>query len=84
MTQSFDVLVAGGGPAGVAAAVAAARGGCRTLLVERYGFAGGMATAGLVNPFAGNCYVDPETGQGTDILDGLFGEVLARLRDRQA
>lgn len=84
MALEFETVVVGGGPAGVAAALASARGGCRTLLVERYGFAGGMATAGLVNPFAGNCYVDPATGQGTDILDGIFGEVLARLRERQA
>jgi len=84
MTLDFDTVVVGGGPAGVAAALASARGGCRTLLVERYGFMGGMATAGLVNPFAGNCYVDPETGKGTDILDGIFGAVLARLRERQA
>ncbi len=48
-----DVLVAGGGPAGIAAAVAAARRGAGTALVERYGFLGGMATAGLVNPFMG-------------------------------
>lgn len=49
----FDVVVLGGGPAGIAAAVAAARGGARTLLVERYGFLGGMGTAGGVTNFAG-------------------------------
>ncbi len=46
-----DVLVCGAGPAGVAAAIAAAREGSRTVLLERYGMVGGMWTAGLVNPF---------------------------------
>ncbi len=49
----YDVVVAGGGPGGVTAAVAAARAGARTLLIERYGFLGGMATAGLVRPLLG-------------------------------
>lgn len=43
-----DVVVVGGGPAGIAAAVAAARTGVRTILVERYGHLGGLATGGLV------------------------------------
>ena len=41
-----DVVVAGGGTAGVAAALAAARGGANVMLVERYGYLGGMITAG--------------------------------------
>ncbi len=49
---SFDVIVCGGGPAGIAAAVAAARNGARTLLIERYGFLGGMATSALVTPIS--------------------------------
>ena len=44
-----DVIVVGGGPGGFAAALAAARSGARTILLERYGHLGGMATGGLVN-----------------------------------
>lgn len=46
-----DLIIVGGGLAGVAAAIGAARQGIKPLLIERYGFLGGMATAGLVNPF---------------------------------
>ena len=69
-----EVMVAGGGPAGLAAAVAAARGGADTLLVERYGFLGGMATAGLVNPFMAN------RAGGKELVAGIYAEVVARLK----
>ena len=46
----YDVLVVGGGPAGVGAAVAAARMGAHTALLERGGLLGGMLTAGQVQP----------------------------------
>ena len=49
----YDVIVAGGGPAGVAAAVSAARTGARTALVERFGILGGMLTSGQVQPILG-------------------------------
>jgi hypothetical protein len=48
-----DVVVVGGGPGGIMAALAAARTGADTLLIERYGFLGGMATAGLMTSFNG-------------------------------
>lgn len=48
VAAEVDVVVAGGGPAGFAAATAAARNGAKTILVERYGYLGGLATGGLV------------------------------------
>jgi FAD dependent oxidoreductase len=54
VTLNADVIVIGGGPGGLGAAVAAARNGADTLLIERFGFLGGMATAGEVSPFMGN------------------------------
>jgi flavin-dependent dehydrogenase len=49
----YDVIVAGGGPAGIAAAVSAARQGAKTALIERYGILGGMLTSGHVQPILG-------------------------------
>ena len=51
--NEYDVIVAGGGPAGIAAAVSAARTGAKTALVERYGILGGMLTSGHVQPILG-------------------------------
>ena len=48
IADEVDVLVAGGGPAGIAAALSAARAGARTLLIERYGYLGGMITGAYV------------------------------------
>ena len=52
--EKYDVLVLGGGPAGVCAAVSSARCGVSTLLVERFGVLGGMLTAGRVDPILGS------------------------------
>lgn len=73
-----DVLVIGGGPSGVCAAIASARMGVKTILVEEGGFCGGMATRGLVGPFM-TCY-DAE-GQEM-IIRGLFEEVVDRMVER--
>ncbi len=75
MDDVYDVLVAGGGPAGAAAAIAAARCGARVLLLEQYGFLGGMGTAGLVSPFMAY-----ETG-GTVLTRGIFEEVTIRMTE---
>lgn len=52
LSGKYDVVVCGGGPAGFIAAISAARNGAKTALVERYGFLGGTATAGLVTPIS--------------------------------
>lgn len=64
----FDVAVAGGGPAGVCAAVSAARAGARVVLAERFGCLGGNLTLGHVSPILGS--VAP--GTMADELRGLF------------
>jgi ribulose 1,5-bisphosphate synthetase/thiazole synthase len=73
----YEVAVLGGGPAGIAAAVAAARAGRRTLLIERYGFLGGMGTAAGVTNFCGlhaNVY-----GEMRRVVQGIATELLARI-----
>lgn len=59
-----DVVVAGGGPSGLVAAIAAARAGAKTTLVEQYGFLGGMATAASVGPFSPFHYDDQQITMG--------------------
>ncbi len=73
----WDVLVVGAGPAGLAAAVSAARGGARTLLVERYGFLGGMGTAGGVTNFAG--LYGRRDGVMQQLVHGVVDELLERI-----
>lgn len=75
---TVDVCVVGGGPAGVCAAISAARQGVKTLLVEQNGFCGGMATAGLVGPFM-TCY---DSAGETMIIRGLFEEIVDRLVEK--
>jgi hypothetical protein len=74
--EDVDVLVAGGGPAGVVAAVAAARHGARTMLVERYGFLGGMATCASIGPIAS---VRTRFGEER-VVGGIAWEMIDRMR----
>jgi len=73
----FDVVVVGGGPAGIMAAAAAARAGCSALLIERYGFLGGAGTAGGLSTF---CGLHARTyGRDVRVIRGLADELLDRL-----
>ncbi|MFM2091949.1 MAG: hypothetical protein RLZZ127_2438, partial [Planctomycetota bacterium] len=77
--QPPRILVAGAGPAGFAAALAAARLGVRVVLVEPHPVLGGMGTAALVNNFC-NAYNDWERF----IIGGIFAEVRGELIRRGA
>mgnify|MGYP000861892224 FL=1 len=70
-----DVVVCGGGPGGVSAAIAAARHGAKTLLIERHGYLGGLATAGLVAPVLGHTASESHI----PIVEGLLREITERL-----
>jgi len=77
VVQETDVLVVGGGPAGFAAAVASARTGAKTTLVERYGYFGGQWTGGLVLVVISSHA--KENGQLVKVLGGVGDELLERL-----
>ena len=79
---SYDVVVVGGGAAGLAAAVGAAAAGARTALVERYGFLGGMATAGMVSTICG-LYRTQAAGHAEPLNEG-FAESVRAAADARA
>jgi hypothetical protein len=70
-----EVLVVGGGPAGIGAAIAAARRGARTMLVERMGFLGGNLTAGLVGP----CMTSYSLDGTKQLIRGIYDELILRM-----
>jgi hypothetical protein len=88
----YDVLVVGGGPAGIGASLGAARTGASVILAERYGCLGGSSTNQLVNPFmstftqkpilrtAGKIALFPiDHGIGTQIIKGVFSDLVEQL-----
>ncbi|MCF6471500.1 FAD-dependent oxidoreductase [Nonomuraea sp. MG754425] len=77
VSDATDVLVVGGGPAGLAAAIAAARAGASVRIVERFGFLGGNLTAGLVGP----CMTSFSLDGSTQLVRGVFDEFVRRMED---
>lgn len=71
--EKYDVIVCGGGAAGIGAAISAARKGAKTALVEKLGFLGGMATAGYVNPMSEFAY------NGRKVVGGVAWDFASRL-----
>lgn len=95
LAAETDVVVVGGGPAGIGAAIGAADAGARVVLVERYGFFGGNATAALVMPLmsfhtqhqvrerAGDMSLMPtDHGPGDPVIAGVLQRLLQRLIER--
>jgi hypothetical protein len=77
VSGEYEIVVLGGGPAGIAAAASAARNGRKTLLIERYGFLGGMGTAAGVTNFCGlHANVHGEIKQ---VVHGIADDLLARI-----
>jgi len=77
--READVIVVGGGPGGVGAAIAAARTGADTVLVERYGHLGGMASGGLVNIIPNLSDIN-----GKQVIFGVCQEIIERMKTRGA
>jgi hypothetical protein len=77
VVREVDVVVVGGGPGGVASAISAARSGAKTVLIERYGHLGGMATGGLINIFPNLSDIS-----GKQHIFGLTQEIIDRLTRR--
>ncbi len=73
-----EVLVIGGGPAGVAAAISASRAGARTMLVERYNHLGGLWTGGLVLPLLSTHALD-KSNRFRKVIYGVGDEIAQRL-----
>ena len=77
--MNCDVLVVGGGAAGIAAAAAAGHAGARVVLLERYGFLGGMASAAEVGTICGLYLRDTKNAEPTPIAGGFAQDFASRL-----
>lgn len=75
--QETDVLIVGSGPAGICAAVSAARAGCKVTLIERYGHFGGLWSGGLVLYILGHIVTTPSGKK--NVCKGIGEDILCRL-----
>ena len=73
--ESYDIVIVGGGPAGVCAAIASARTGAETLLVERQAYLGGVSTSAMFQPWRGFHSL------GKQVVTGIGEEIVARLQE---
>ncbi len=78
LKDNYEVIIAGAGIAGVSAAIKAAAGGSRVLLIEHYPFLGGMSAAGMVSPFMKSYAGDQE------LVEGVYKQIENRLREAGA
>src|SRR5690606_11078667 len=79
MKKHYDIDVVGGGPAGINAAIAAGRKNKNVLLIERYGFLGGMSTIAGVYP-----WMTFHSENGEQVIKGIAEEIVQRLKARGA
>ncbi len=77
MKKQYDVIVVGGGPSGITAALAAGRANVSTLLIERYGFLGGMSSSALVYP-----WFTFHDLSGNQVIKGIAQEIVDQLIER--
>lgn len=82
--RKYDLIVAGGGFAGIGAALSAAREGLDVLLFDKNNCLGGAAVGCLVNPFMPNATKDPETDETFFLSEGIFAEIIQRLDNENA